>query len=431
MNQNTPQNTTTELKYVIGLIGVLALLWSVTLSWFYFQLEMVFDYRVVAIWLGLLFTTLLFLSFAKKCRRLNLIKPNEPGTRWFLLLCWILIINTGLLYETGGTINPLTHFLLLPLALGMLILTTQGFIAIAIIAGALYTFISHYYVPLLSLKVASLEAFFAWYLQGSMLVFLGLVLLLAILIFPLKRRLESQTATLNRQKQLALQNETLLSVGSLASASVHQLSTPLNTLYLLKDLLKNEVNTPTGKAQLQTLAEQIDVCRQALNTLRERADEAHQHPNQKIATSKLLHSLKQEFALLHPKSQLTVIPLIQSDPLLKIDASFKLALMNLLDNAARYSPDAIRIQVTQTDAEILFRICDQGGGVSEETLATLGQQPQSDYHGMGMGVLLSRMIIERFGGRIHFENDNSDTITGLIATVSLPLTTNHEEITRL
>lgn len=427
MDQHTPQNITTELKYVIGLIGVLALLWSITLSWFYFQLEMFFDYRTVLIWLGLLYATPIFLKFSDKWQ-LDFISPTNTGTSWFLLLCWILIINTGLLYETGGTINPLTHLLLLPLALGMLILTTQSFIAMAVIAGALYTFISHYYVPLLSLKVASLEAFFAWYLQGSMLVFLGLILLLAILIFPLKRRLENQTATLNRQQQLALQNETLLSVGSLASASVHQLSTPLNTLYLLKDLLQNEVHSTTGKAHLQTLSEQIGVCRQALNTLREKAEDTHQQQPQKVATSKLLNSLKQEFALLHPKSHLSLNQVDHSDPLLAVDASFKLAIMNLLDNAARYSPDYIQLQVSQTSSAILFRICDKGGGVSPKMLKTLGQQPQSDYHGMGMGVLLSRMIIERFGGHIHFENDTSSAQKGLVATVSLPLTANHKNI---
>lgn len=425
MKRNTAHDSPTELNYVIGLISILALLWSFTLAWFYFQLEMRFDALSVLIWLGLFYLTLGLLWLSKHTSLPSQIKSNAMEINWFLLLCWILLINTGLLYETGGTINPLTHFLLLPLALGMLILTTQWFIAMAMIAGGLYSFISVFYVPLLSLKVGSLEAFFAWYLQGSMLVFLGLVLLLAVLIFPLKRRLETQTATLNRQKQLALQNETLLSVGSLASASVHQLSTPLNTLFLLKDLLKNEVQTPTGEAQLQTLSEQIDVCRQVLNTLRDRANKTHLKPNQGTTSSKLLHELKQEFALMHPKSQLTVTPLApleEADPLLEVDASFKLAMMNLLDNAARYSPAAIHISVSQTPNQIHFSITDEGGGVSEHTLATLGQQLQTECHGMGMGVMLSRMIVERFGGQITFENVAVADKIGLWVKVTLPLT---------
>lgn len=425
MKRNTAHDSPTELNYVIGLISILALLWSFTLAWFYFQLEMRFDALSVLIWLGLLYLTLGLLWLSKRHSLPSQLKRIGMETSWFLLLCWILLINTGLLYETGGTINPLTHFLLLPLALGMLILTTQWFIAMAMIAGGLYSFISVFYVPLLSLKVGSLEAFFAWYLQGSMLVFLGLVLLLAVLIFPLKRRLETQTATLNRQKQLALQNETLLSVGSLASASVHQLSTPLNTLFLLKDLLKNEVHTPAGEAQLQTLSEQIDVCRQVLNTLRDRANKTHLKPNLGTTSSKLLHEIKQEFALMHPKSQLTVTPhapLEEADPLLEVDASFKLAIMNLLDNAARYSPDAIHIGVSQTPNQIHFSITDEGGGVSDDTLATLGQQLQTECHGMGMGVMLSRMIVERFGGQITFENVTVADKIGLWVKVTLPLT---------
>lgn len=415
-------NAPPELKYVMALITTLSLLWGFTLSWFHFQLAMHFDIVAVMVWLGLLLFTLIatvFLAFTLPDANQTRLQPHTD-TIGFVLLSWILLINAGLLYETGGTINPLIHFLLLPIALGMLILSTRWFLALAGIAGLLYSLLTQYYVPLLSLKVTSLQAFFAWYLHGSMLVFLGLVLLLAILIFPLKRRLEAQKSALNQQQQRALQNETLLSVGSLASASVHQLSTPLNTLFLLKDLLKNEVHSPTGKAQLKTLSEQIEVCNQVLQTLRERADQANQRPNLAFSATQLLSELKQEFALMHPKSQLVIQNTLAVDPTIEVDTSFKIALMNLLDNAARLSPDAVQIRLEQADSELYFRIQDEGGGLPEARLKTLGQQLQQNYHGIGMGVFLSRMIIERFGGRLSFQNIRTNDKNGLMAIITLP-----------
>jgi len=417
-------NAAPELKYLMALITALSLLWGFTLSWFYFQLEMHFDISMVGVWLGLLLLTLIttiFLAFSQADIRQKQIQQHKD-LLGFILLSWTLIINAGLLYETGGTINPLIHFLLLPIALGMLILTTHWFLALAGIAGLLYTLLTHYYVPLLSLKVTSLQAFFAWYLQGSMLVFLGLVLLLAILIFPLKSRLEAQKSALNQQQQLALQNETLLSVGSLASASVHQLSTPLNTLFLLKDLLKNEVHSDVGKAQLKTLSEQIEVCIHVLQTLRERADQANHQTHLEFSATTLLTELKHEFALMHPKSQLMIRNTLTIDPKINIDTSFKIAIMNLLDNAARLSPNAVQISLEQIDSNLCFRILDEGGGLPETRLNTLGQQQlQQHYHGIGMGVFLSRMIIERFGGNLSFQNIHQNNKDGLMAMITLPI----------
>lgn len=269
-----------ELHYLLNLMVFLSLLWTVTLGWFYAKLAIYYALLPVFIWLGLLFLSVLICYFLLYLRRFRLPRGTAVfNAFWLITLSWVMLLNVGLLYQTGGTINPLIHLLLMPLALGMLILSSMYFMVLAGFAAGFYTLLSYFYVPIMSLKVTSLQAFFAWHLHGSMLVFMLLVLLLATLILPLKKRLEAQRAALDAQRNAALQSEYLLSIASIASASAHQLSTPLNTLALLEPLLRHEVHSPLGKAYLQTFSEQVQVCHQALQGLRKRANYG-QHPLQ-------------------------------------------------------------------------------------------------------------------------------------------------------
>jgi signal transduction histidine kinase len=415
-----------ELKYFSGMLVFLCVIWSITLLWFNFFLEINYSHLDAGIWFGLLLATLVVSYFLKAFPSLQ--DSSLPGFKrgWLLLLVWIMFLNAGLLYETGGSINPLINLLLLPLALGMLMLSPQYFIGLAVISAFFYLFLSSYYVPIMSMKVQSLQAFFAWYLHGSVLVFMLLVLFLALFILPLKQRLEKQKAILERQKKLALQNEYFMSIAGLALSSVHQLSTPLNTMALLTELMKNEVSTPEGKDYIETFSEQLAVCNRALETLRNRADYAQQTQRHPVELPIFLSELKQEFALIQQQSVLRV----QVDEALKpmehfvlqTDPSLKLALLNLLDNAARYSRDFILITWQVTDNALIISIRDHGGGVAESELSLLGKQPQENSHGLGMGVFLSRMIIERFHGKLSFSNyvDEVENKTGLKAEIQLP-----------
>ncbi len=428
-NSTSTKSIPTELKYYVSLLTFLTVLWPVTLTWFYLNLKMHFSLWAVGIWFGMMIATLLLSYLLGRFQpKADTLDGEKFNLFWFGMLSWIMLINTGLLYETGGTINPLVHLLLLPLALGMLILSPRFFMSLAMVSAALYLFLSTYYVPIMSLKVNSLQAFFAWHLHGSMLVFMLLVLFLALFILPLKHRLEKQKTILEHHRNLALQNEYLLSVAGLASASAHQLSTPLNTLSLLEELLKSEVHSEAGRDYLHTFSEQLKVCNQALQTLRNRADYTHHAQQRSIALNDFLSDLKQEFALIQPQSSLQIYldPLLQPAErhTLKIDESFKLALMNLLDNAARYSADFVGIAWTLQDSFLKITVQDQGGGMEETRLETLGHQPCKECHGMGMGVFLSRMIVQRMNGHLSFRNRSfhyaDKTETGLEAEILLP-----------
>jgi signal transduction histidine kinase len=99
---------------------------------------------------------------------------------------------------------------------------------------------------------------------------------------------------------------------------------------------------------------------------------------------------------------------------------------NLLDNAIKFSPDRIGpIEVTleSQNGQALVTVQDQGLGVPPDRRGQLFErfyQAHGDEHrsGMGLGLWISREIIERHGGSINAEFPVSG---GTRMIVSLPL----------
>jgi two-component system sensor histidine kinase KdpD len=95
-------------------------------------------------------------------------------------------------------------------------------------------------------------------------------------------------------------------------------------------------------------------------------------------------------------------------PLISLDfALFDHALMNLLDNAIKYSPanSLFEVNVTQTQDMVDIDICDRGIGIPTEDLERVFdkfyrvQRPES-VNGTGLGLAISKGIVEAHGGSI-------------------------------
>jgi two-component system sensor histidine kinase KdpD len=111
--------------------------------------------------------------------------------------------------------------------------------------------------------------------------------------------------------------------------------------------------------------------------------------------------------------------------LIPLDFSlFEQVLVNILDNAAKYSPPdtVIEIDVSQTEENVTIGICDRGIGIPAEDLERVFdkfyrvQRPQS-ISGTGLGLAICKGIVEAHGGKIQAGNRTGG---GTIITVVLP-----------
>ena len=98
---------------------------------------------------------------------------------------------------------------------------------------------------------------------------------------------------------------------------------------------------------------------------------------------------------------------------------------NILDNAVKYSPNGgqVTVQLGDLDGDYLVNITDQGIGINPvyldhifERFYRLRNSASRQYSGIGLGLYVTRAIIERHGGRIWVTNNQ-----GLGCTFSFTL----------
>lgn len=118
-------------------------------------------------------------------------------------------------------------------------------------------------------------------------------------------------------------------------------------------------------------------------------------------------------------------------------------IINLVENSIRYSkkggkiiislsqsiqtnnPGLIDNNKTQKDNEILIQVRDTGKGISPEILPHIFSKFVSDPNssGTGLGLHVSKNIIEAHGGKLSVENNNSNQYkTGATFSIRLPIT---------
>ena len=99
---------------------------------------------------------------------------------------------------------------------------------------------------------------------------------------------------------------------------------------------------------------------------------------------------------------------------------------NLLDNAARYAASTIKVSVAEHGPWVVLSVADDGPGVPEgernqvfERFARLQESRERDKGGTGLGLSLTKRIVENHGGTIRVETAASG---GALFIVSLPAT---------
>src|SRR5437763_44689 len=147
---------------------------------------------------------------------------------------------------------------------------------------------------------------------------------------------------------------------------------------------------------------------------RDRADRRHARqepePAKPIAVSEIVEAA---VAAVRPEAERRGVTVaVERPPELLVNAApgaAKVALANILDNAVKFSPTGgqVRIVVTAGREEAVIAVSDTGPGVSPQEVARLFERfyrgkasRPMDVPGFGLGLAISRALVERQGGRI-------------------------------
>jgi signal transduction histidine kinase len=228
-------------------------------------------------------------------------------------------------------------------------------------------------------------------------------------------RLEANHDELEQQNEELRESERMKT--ELVSIVSHELRTPLaSVLGFTALLLKREFDPATRRhylgivdAQARRLAALLEDFLDVQRIEHEGVDLA----SEKVDVADLLDEQAQLFAAQSPKHQLEVE--LAERPLTVRGDPGRLAQVvgNLLSNAIKYSPDGGTVElVAARSAEgVRIAVRDHGLGIPEDqqdrifTKFFRGDAGATGITGTGLGLAVSREIVEAHGGRIGFDSD--------------------------
>ncbi len=215
----------------------------------------------------------------------------------------------------------------------------------------------------------------------------------------------------------------------------HELRTPLNAINGFSEIMAGEMFGPLGDARYKEYARDIFNSGQHLLALiNDVLDMA------KIEAGKFtLHYepisvedvVEDAMRLMRGRAESMGLELrVIMNPLPEIDADYravKQILLNLLSNAVKFTPrgGSVILRAEQAGEFARLTVRDTGIGISREDLSRLARpfeqvetQHAKTQQGTGLGLALTRSLIEMHGGRFEL---SSEPGLGTTATVALPL----------
>jgi len=240
--------------------------------------------------------------------------------------------------------------------------------------------------------------------------------------------LEALTAQL--QEQLNAKQK-LASLGEESSEFVHDLSNPLSVIngyvqILIKDIKDNRDGREINVSYLEQIEKSVSRCRDMLTLWRERASRTDSSIK-KIALGDLVSevAVNANALALEKSAQAVLIP-GPSDCLIEGDnVQVFRAIQNIVGNAIEALPASggkLVIRWQMEGRRALVQVEDNGGGFPLEKLADMQTKhytTKGASGGMGLGLFITKNIVEAHGGSLILAN-NADG-TGALVTLAFPL----------
>lgn len=242
-----------------------------------------------------------------------------------------------------------------------------------------------------------------------------------------KRRLVQEAAALRREREVLREN--------FAAIVSHELRAPIaavqqNLMLLSAEL--SEVLTDGQKARLDRMRVRLDdllkmtqTWLRALATNIEKIKESFKPTTIPAAVAKAVESV-------HPYAQRKDIEVLTAvrEPLSPVhgdEGALTEALVNIVGNAVKYSFAGSRVEVTAEDQDgrILIAVRDTGVGIPPDELPHIfgdfyrGRGAHAEEGGAGLGLALTRRIVEAHGGLITVESAPGQGSTFVIALPAL------------
>lgn len=257
----------------------------------------------------------------------------------------------------------------------------------------------------------------------AVLAGLVLLLLLAITLFISNRKRKNNNRLLmEKNKKISLQQEKLQEVNHikdrLFSIISHDLKSPMQSLiFYLRLLHKKKLSQDEVRSLAGELEHHFNHTRNMTDNLLYWA--SHQMKGwqlnpKHLVLADILKEVLPTIAQNAERKNIAIAKEVNGDLTLFSDPEMlKLVLRNVLTNAVKFTPEGGHITIVIKDQgdKVRLSVSDNGVGMDEKMLdrfrqgdALISRRGTADEKGTGLGILVSRQLLEKQGGEMHIDS---------------------------
>ena len=352
-----------------------------------------------------------------------------PGDSFLAILLAIdVLLLSALLYAAGGSSNPFSIFYLVHIVLAGIVLRPWLALAVGFESVLCFAALFAKHIPLAVLEGA--DKFTNIHNWGILVSFAAVALIIAWFVVRITEELVTREDDLWRARQDKVRHDRLEALITLAAGAAHELSTPLSTIAVAAKEIQRELELRLAEndslvdavEDTHLISRQLERCRDILEQMSEDSGQISGEHMKSIELGQLLQWAidplpHRERVRIQCDEEIAALSLVLPR------RALARALRGLVKNAIDATSDGQEVQITlgQQGDFVVLSVEDSGEGMNEDVLSRVYEPfytTKSAGRGMGLGLYLTRSVLERLDGSITID---SEVGRGTHVIVSLPL----------
>jgi len=247
----------------------------------------------------------------------------------------------------------------------------------------------------------------------------------------LEARVKQKTQELNRAHEQMLRVEKMASIGKLAAIVAHEINNPLAGILTYAKLLKKRFMNATAKDEevfssldlIETESRRCGEIIKNLLTFARATSMNYQPADLNGVVDRCVRLVQHQLELSNIQLHLELeadLPAARCDPA-QIEQVILALVINAMDAMPKGGNLTLRSRKAADATQVQIEVQDDGTGIPPELLPEMFEPfftTKERGHGLGLGLAISRIIIERHQGQIDVQ---SELGRGTLFTITLPL----------
>ena len=374
-------------------IGIIGQIISIYFVYFYLQFKFDFIYSNIIIFLGILSNIYLTIIYKKT-------QLSERSALIFLLIDIFQL--TGLIYLTGGIVNPFIIFLLIPSVFASSNLSFKTNFLIVGITTFVIIFLTFYSktLPYPLNQHFHVDPYYYYSIPVALIIALVFLNYFAIIFGSESRK---RKEALNKMEEVMAKEHEMLSLGGQAAAAAHSLGTPLSTIKIIVQELKHQLRNKKDTIQdIELLSSQVERCNEILKRLSLDPNQEDDFIDVNLSIRDYLREIITSFKETSDKE--FIFNFDQDSNSKKISKSIEIVygLRNFIGNANKFCTKKVFITLKSDSENTEVCIEDDGKGYPNDIISKIGEPylkslgpSNKEKTGLGLGIFIGKTLLEK------------------------------------